>query len=201
VKRNARWDHRYKSAVACWCHSKVHLIAASGSRLLIECPKSVLRVGLQRREDEATYERFADEFARPLKEALTASFGHELGDEATAEALAYGWEHWDRIRDMANPRGYLFRVGQNHAKGILRRRMLPVRRAISDSFEAWFEPELVPALRSLSEQQRTAVVLIHGFGWTITEVAELFGVTLSTVRSHLDRAMGKLRKRLGVDHV
>lgn len=169
--------------------------------MLIESSLTILRVGLEKREDAAVYERFVDEFARPLKEALMASFGPELGDEATAEALAYGWEHWDRIGDMTNPRGYLYRVGQNHARRLLRRKMLPMRRIVSESFDPWFEPELVPALRSLSEMQRTAVVLIHGFGWTITEVAELFGVTFSTVQAHLDRGLDKLRKRLGVDRV
>lgn len=167
--------------------------------MLIECSLTIRRVGLASHEG-AIYERFAGEFARPLKEALMASFGPELGDEATAEALAYGWEHWERIREMANPRGYLYRVGQNYARRVLRRKVLPLRRVIGESFEPWFEPELVPALRSLSEKQRIAVVLIHGFGWTVTEVAELLGVTFSTVQAHLDRGLRKLRRRLGVEH-
>jgi DNA-directed RNA polymerase specialized sigma24 family protein len=150
--------------------------------------------------DHVEYTRFASDLAKPLKQALMASFGPELGDEATAEALAYGWEHWDRMGSMANPRGYLFRVGQNHAKGVLRKRMLPTRRAVAESFDPWFEPQLTPALRSLSGKQRAAVVLIHGFGWTVTEIAELWGVTFSTVQAHLDRGMGKLRRRLGADY-
>jgi RNA polymerase sigma factor (sigma-70 family) len=63
----------------------------------------------------------------------------------------------------------------------------------------WFEPELAPAIAALSEKQRSAVVLVHGFGWTVTEVAEMWGVTFSTVSAHIERAMAKLRKRLGVE--
>ena len=42
-------------------------------------------------------------------------------------ALAYGWQHWDRIGAMANPVGYLFRVGQSAARTDRRREgFLPV---------------------------------------------------------------------------
>ena len=51
----------------------------------------------------------------------------------------------------------------------------------------------------VSEKQRAAVVLVHGYGWTITEVAEMWGVRFSTVKSYIDRAMKRLRRELGVD--
>jgi DNA-directed RNA polymerase specialized sigma24 family protein len=38
-----------------------------------------------------------------------------------------------------------------------------------------------------------AVVLHHGFGWTLDEVSEVLGVSVSTVRNHIARAMGTLR--------
>ena len=40
--------------------------------------------------------------------------------KATAEALAWGWEHLDRLRTMENPAGYLYRVG--YRRGIRQRR-------------------------------------------------------------------------------
>ena len=168
--------------------------------MMIECSRILLRVSVVSPSELATYTEFVENLAKPLKQALMVSFGPELGDEATAEALAYGWEHWGRIKDMANPGGYLYRVGQNHARRVLRRRVLPSRKAIHDAFEPWFEPDLAPALHALSGKQRAAVVLVHGFGWTVTEVAELWGVTFSTVQAHLDRGMTKLRRRLGVDY-
>jgi DNA-directed RNA polymerase specialized sigma24 family protein len=51
-----------------------------------------------------------------LRRALTAAFGPERGREAAAEALACGWEHWDRIQGMANPAGYLYRLGRDRAR-------------------------------------------------------------------------------------
>jgi RNA polymerase sigma-70 factor (ECF subfamily) len=60
------------------------------------------------------------------------------------------------------------------------------------------DPGLLPALTQLSEQQRTAVVLVHAFGWTQTEVAALLDVTVSTVREHITRGLARLRARLEV---
>lgn len=149
--------------------------------------------------EAAAFTSFVERVGRPLRQALIAAYGPDVGAEVTAEAFAYAWEHWSRISEMQNPAGYLYRVGQSKARrGIFRKAppLDPVRLAGSHH---WFEPELAPAIASLSEKQRSAVVLVHGFGWTITEVAELWGVTFSTVSAHIDRAMAKLRKRLGVE--
>ena len=55
------------------------------------------------------------------------------------------------------------------------------------------------ALERLSHRQRTAVILVHGFDWTHEEVADVMGVSVSTVRNHLRRGMVKLRSALGGD--
>ena len=51
-----------------------------------------------------------------LRRALVAAYGADRGGDATSEALVYGWQHWDRVREMANPVGYLYRVGQSLSK-------------------------------------------------------------------------------------
>lgn len=60
------------------------------------------------------------------------------------------------------------------------------------------EPSLRGALGGLSDRQRVAVVLVHGYGWTMAEVADLLGVKVTTVQSHLDRALARLRSILEV---
>jgi DNA-directed RNA polymerase specialized sigma24 family protein len=159
------------------------------------------RITLTINGDEASFTSFTsfmERVARPLRQALIAAYGPDVGPEVTAEALAYAWEHWDRIGEMSNPAGYLYRVAQSHARrGIFRRppSLDPSRLAIHSP---WFEPGLGPAIASLSQKQRAAVVLVHGYGWTITEVAEMWGVTFSTVSAHIDRGMARLRRKLGV---
>ena len=57
-----------------------------------------------------------------LRRALVAVYGVELGREATADALAWAWQHWSRVRGMKNPAGYLWRVGQTSVRSATRRR-------------------------------------------------------------------------------
>lgn len=130
-----------------------------------------------------------------LRNAFAARYGVTDGAEATAEALAYAWEHWPRLRTMDNPIGYLYRVGASKTRRIRRRAPLLVEvpsRGIPD-----MEPGLPDALRSLSERQRVCVLLVSGFGWTHGEVGELLGVSATTVQNHVQRGLGKLRGRLG----
>src|SRR5690606_6552634 len=115
--------------------------------------------------------------------------------EATAEALAYGWEHRDRVLAMENPAGYLYRVGQSRTK-VRRRLALP---APDDLRLPEVEPALIPALLDLPDQQRTAVWLVHACGWTYAEAAEAMGISRSAVGTHVSRALDALRRALEVD--
>jgi len=133
-----------------------------------------------------------------LRRALTAGFGSEVGREAAAEALVYGWQHWERVGGMANPSGYLFRVGQNKARRLAGRSRWLSRDEIVFT-EPWAEPAFGPAWSSLSERQRVVVGLVHGFDWSLGEVAELLGVSRSSVQSYEQRALKKLRRDLGVE--
>jgi RNA polymerase sigma-70 factor (ECF subfamily) len=144
------------------------------------------------------FTEFVSSVEAKLRYALTAALGTEYGREAAAEALAYGWEHWDRVRDADNPGGYLYRVGLNHGKklGARGRVSLP---DVSPQKLPWVEPGLPAALRGLPEQQRVTVYLVYGDQWSMTEVASLLGVSKGTVQKHLERAMEKLRRRLGVE--
>ena len=129
-----------------------------------------------------------------LKRALVAAFGRDAGMDAAAEALAHGWEHWERVRDMTNPAGYLWGVGRNKARS--RRRSKLVFPEVPVHHDPWIEPALPGAMARLSESQRTAVFLIHGFEWTYAEVAELLGVSVPTVQKHAERGMAKLRRKM-----
>lgn len=147
--------------------------------------------------DRAAFTSFVERIGRPLRQALIAAYGAEVGTEVTAEALAYAWEHWDRLADMRNPAGYLYRVGQSRARRLAFRKPPRIELPDPPADSPWFEPGLGDALDRLSKKQRSAVVLVHGYGWTVTEVAEMWGVTFSTVSAHLRTGMAKLRKKLG----
>jgi RNA polymerase sigma-70 factor (ECF subfamily) len=146
-------------------------------------------------ERHTSFTAFVEEHETRLRAAMIARYGPDRGGEATSEALAYGWEHWERIRSMDNPAGYLYRVAQ-HA-GIPRRRH-PVFPEPPHQSEPLVEPGLPDALAALSERQRVAVMLVHSFGWTQSETARFLNISESSLRNHLRRGMSKLRSALEV---
>jgi RNA polymerase sigma factor (sigma-70 family) len=128
-----------------------------------------------------------------LRRALVAAYGPEAGREATAAALAWAWEHWEQVQAMTNPVGYLYRVGQSSG----RERKQPTLMPEESPELSRFEPALESALAALSEQQRVSVLLVEGYGLTQQETADLLGISVSSVRVHLRRAMERLRVALG----
>ena len=145
------------------------------------------------------FEEFLKGNERPLRQALTAACGIDQGREAAADALAYAWEHWDRVGAMANPAGYLFVVGRDrHRRRSRARRSTLAFDLGGDRSEPWCEPALGAQLARLSDRERVTVLLANGFEWTLAEIAELLGVSKSTVQTHAERGMAKLRAGLGV---
>jgi len=139
---------------------------------------------------------FVESAGARLRQAFISMYGPDVGAEATSEALAYAWENWARLEQMENPAGYLYRVGQSKARRYRRKPL--VLPSVPDTVQPWVEPGLPAALERISERQRLAVLLCHGFDWTLAEAAELMGVTPSTVQRHLDRGLAKVRRYMGV---
>lgn len=100
------------------------------------------------------------EIERQLTIAFAARYGPELGQEVTAEAIAWAWENRSKLEGMHNPSGYLFRVGQSKSRRLLRwkkeRVRFPAEQTSTQS--TWSEPGLPAALARLKEEERTAVV-------------------------------------------
>ena len=140
---------------------------------------------------------FVEEHDAKLRSALIAALGSDVGREATAEAMAYGWENWTRVSAMENPVGYLYRVGRNLGRRIHRRHRVFLPSAVVAG-EPWVEPGLPDALAALPDRQRVVVWLVHSADWTMSEVADLLGISKASVQRHLERGMSRLRKKLGV---
>jgi DNA-directed RNA polymerase specialized sigma24 family protein len=143
------------------------------------------------------FTEFVSEAEPKLRNALCAAFGGDRGREATADALAFAWEHWDRVQAARNPMGYLWGVGRNKARRYSRKTVgfpppppaeLP-----------WVEPGLSEALTRLSEKQRVAVMLVHGLEWSLSEASEVLGLSKSTVQHQAERGLARLRRTLGAE--
>lgn len=146
------------------------------------------------------FDRFVRDVEPRLRRALVAAYGPEAGRDAAVDALGWAWAHWDRVAGMENPAGYLYRVGQTKAREQRRPVVLATHQpTATDGAAPWVEPQLEPALLALTEAQRVAVVLCHGFQWTHREVAELLDLSPSTVQNHVERGLAHLRRALEVN--
>ena len=131
-----------------------------------------------------------------LRQALTAVFGVDEGVEMTSEALTLAWERWAAVGVMDNPTGYVFVAARNMARRMARRG--PIFVPVPTHRLPWVEPGLPKALAALSEQQRVVVTLLHGYEWSMSEVADLMGVSKSTVQNHAERGLARLKTKMGV---
>ncbi len=144
-----------------------------------------------------SFTSFVEQAEPRLRRALVTAVGEDLAADVLVEALTYGWQHWERIEQMDNPSGYLYRVARTRASHLKGRK--PVRLpSVQEGDTPWIEPGLPAALSRLAERQRVAVVLVHCFQYTHAEAAEVLGISRSSVQNHVERGMRKLRRAMGV---
>lgn len=149
-------------------------------------------------EDDDGFAAFVDEVGPRVRRVLVPVAGPDAARDATTDALVHAWRHWARVRAMSNPAGYVYTVARSRLPRRLPRTVaLPAGLVGTDRFPD-VEPGLARALAALPERQRVAVYLQVGCRWSTPEVADLLGVSVSTVRNHTGRGLIRLRRELGV---
>jgi RNA polymerase sigma-70 factor (ECF subfamily) len=151
---------------------------------------------------EARVEDFAD-FFRSEYETLLRAMYLLSGDRFEAEELAQAafvkaWERWDRISEMDNPSGYLYRTAVNIRRSALRKLSTAARRALllheSDPVsESDDRDQIRRMLATLPANQREAVVLVDWLGFSDVDAAKVLGISAGAVRVRISRARASLR--------
>lgn len=140
------------------------------------------------------FEDFAATEGLHLRRALLARWGAELGADLHAEVMAKAFVDWARVGAMANPTGYLYVVARSERRRYLRWQRPPRFRAPVDPPPS--DPDLFLSLGALTDEQRVAVLLVHGYGATYQEVADVLGIPVTGVTNHLTRGLARLRRDL-----
>ena len=114
--------------------------------------------------------------------------------DATDEAFVRALARWPRVRKMASPGGWTYRVALNELRRTLRGRS---RAAVGprDGVKASVpetDPDLWDLVRRLPERQRIAVVLRYVADLPEQQVAEVMGIRRSTAASTLTQARHRL---------
>lgn len=147
-------------------------------------------------------------WARALLRRMCRS--HAEADDLAQEAFI---KAWDRLRDLETPAafpGWFRRIAVTTFL-MAKRRQKAVFEEIDDASPIASEgstPEaaasakidLEKALARLSDAERMCVTLNHGEGLSHSEIVEITGLPLGTVKSHVLRGTEKLRRLLEPAH-
>ena len=144
------------------------------------------------------FDYFFDTVGVRVRRALVAAYGVEVGTEAAADAMLVAWGRWPDLGEMANPAGYLFRVGQSKAREHLRwvQRRRPFLASVISEHSGGDRSEVIDVFQALAQlrpAQRSAVMLVRSYGFTYAETAEVLNVSEQAVANHVHRGMKKLR--------
>lgn len=142
---------------------------------------------------------YEEHHARLWRAVLAWSGSAHVADDAVAEAFAQCARRGDAVADAA---AWTWRAAFRIAAGLLaegRRRShepLGHHDVVAPPGAPADAVDLLHALQQLSEQQRRAVVLTDGAGFTASEAATAMGTTAATVRVQASRARRRLRALL-----
>jgi RNA polymerase sigma-70 factor, ECF subfamily len=124
-------------------------------------------------------------------------------EDVTQEAFLRVWERWDRVAEMDDPTGYLFRTAMNLWRKRRRRAALAVRRVIrlapprDELADVEAREVVVRALAALTSRQRAAVVLVDLFDHSSEEAARLLRIKAPTVRVLVSQGRAALKRNAG----
>jgi DNA-directed RNA polymerase specialized sigma24 family protein len=139
-----------------------------------------------------------------LLRAVIAHHGPQIGTEALADAYAYAWQHWDRVRRVQNPTGYVFRAADRIGIQRSRKSWRETPDGVTHGTETgWCDnvahPEVISVLRVLPVRQRAAVLLVHGYGFSYKEAAETLDIPITTLTNDATRGLARLRMQAAAD--
>jgi RNA polymerase sigma-70 factor (ECF subfamily) len=155
-------------------------------------------------EAASSFEAFYEDTHARLYTALCLVTGsrHEA-EEVMQEAFVRVWERWDKVGGLDAPTGYLYRTAMNLVRSRYRRASLALRRTVglspkTDDLAAIEDRVVVArALRSLTRDQRAAVILISMFGLPSEEAGQILDMKPSAVRTLAARGRESMRDEVG----
>jgi RNA polymerase sigma factor (sigma-70 family) len=174
----------------------------TGNETMIDIETGEL-IGVARRQSFADfYQAERPPIVRALSLALhDTDFGVDAADEAFVRAC----QSWSSVGALANPAGWVYRVGLNWAHSALRkRRRHRAKQALLVTQDvATDRPpdiDLQRALAKLSDAHRSVVICRYYLDWTVVETADALSIAPGTVKSRLSRALEQLESTLRPTH-
>jgi RNA polymerase sigma-70 factor (family 1) len=148
-------------------------------------------------------------------QSLIHSYLHDLTrDNHAAEDLTHDifsklWSQQSLLHTMQNPEAYLFRMARNEGISYLRHQKIIKRSAahihnhtteeltLNMVHSRELERALQLAIQQLTPHQKRIYILSKLQGWKRQKIAQTLGISPSTVKELLRRAIHEVRKRVG----
>ena len=157
-------------------------------------------------EATRSFETFYDAESQTLFQRLWLVTGDRAeAEEIMQDAFLKVWERWERVGEMDDPVGYLYRTAMNLFRKRYRRAVLAIRRSIGlapsrdDFADAEDRDTVRRVLSTLPPRQRAALVLTEMLGFSPNEAGRALGVQASTVRSLSHQGRESFRRAMEVD--
>lgn len=141
--------------------------------------------------------------------ALSLSQDRALADDLVQDAVIKAWTNFERFRPGSNLKAWLFTILRNLFYSHHRRQShvvedvdgrISARLAIKPAHDGRLQMnDLLDALKTLSLEQREALILIGALGFTYEEAAETCQVPLGTIKSRANRARSQIAALLELD--
>lgn len=142
---------------------------------------------------------FLDEHERLYRALYFVTGNRDDAEELMQDAFLKLWERWDRIDELDDATGYLFKVALNGYRMRTRRAGVAARRAIraepaKDPFaDIDVKEDVRRMLGGLTPRQRSALVLTEIMGYSSEQAAGIMGIRATTVRVLASQGRAALR--------
>lgn len=148
-----------------------------------------------------SFEEFFEAESRVLFRRLCLVTGnrHEA-EEVMQDAFLIVFERWERVQEMDDPIGYLYRTAFNLFRKRSRRAALALRRTLGlaqsvDEFAAADTRSVIAgALSMLTPRQRAAIVLTDLLGYSSAMAGQVLGVRPVTIRVLASQGRATMRR-------
>jgi RNA polymerase sigma factor (sigma-70 family) len=142
--------------------------------------------------------RFTELFNLALRPAWRLLGDRQEAENVAAEALARALVRWRTLHASPTLPGWIVTVSTNLAIGHLRRTRRPpvgVMMRVHDPALIDDRIDLNDAMSTLSIRQRQALAMRYFFDFSEADIAGALGISVSSVKTHLQRGLQALRRR------
>ena len=148
---------------------------------------------------------YADQFDRVRGSLVLFTGSREIGEELAQEAFVKACQHWEKVREMESPGGWVHRVGINLAISRGRRQTSERRahrRIRADRTATHPGPagapvgdsDLQQALLDLGPDERAVIVLRFYADLSVAQVSDVLAIPEGTVKTRTRTGLAALRQ-------